>query len=282
MLVDYHLHTVYSRHAKGTIEEYLTKAEALGIEEVCFTEHTSRQYLTEEAKARIPYVWMQDHELSLYLEDLAEAATKTPLRLKRGLEVDYFVGFEDALRDFLKEWPLDFVMGTIHFLPAYDMRYVTLVEDAPANLLLEYFGYAKQAVETGLFDSLAHIHLPWQAVPWPKGDLEKEVLQSLAEVVAAAKVQDMCLEINTRAFNFEGYGTLGLYQNFLGMLADYDVPITMGSDAHSPQEIGRNYSAIIKELARYGIDEVAVFDKRQRAMVPLGRESVKPVLGRGR
>lgn len=282
MLVDYHLHTVYSRHAKGTIKDYLLKAEALGMEEVCFTEHTSRQYLTEETKARIPYTWMRDHELPLYLDDLAEAATNTPLRLKQGLEVDYFVGFEHALGDFLAEWPLDFVMGTVHFLPAYDMKYITLVEDAPANLLVEYFTYAKQAVETGLFDSLAHIHLPWQAVPWPHGDMENVVLAALAEVVAAAKARDMCLEINTRAFNFEGHGTLELYQNFLGLLADYDVPITLGSDAHTPQEVGRNYATAVKELARYGIDEVAIFDKRQREMVPLGQESVKPVLARGR
>ena len=280
MLVDYHLHTVYSRHAKGSIEEYLARAQELGIEEVCFTEHTSRQYLTEDAKADIPYVWMRDHELPIYLESLTEAAKKTPLRVKRGLEVDYFVGYEDSLQEFLAALPLDFAMGTIHFLPAYEMRYVSLVEDAPVNLLLEYFEYAKQAVETGLFDSLAHLHLPWQAVPWPKGAEQRVVEEALARVVAAARAQDMCLEINTRSFNFEGYGTLAVYQKFLGFIADYGVPITIGSDAHDPKEIGRNYPEVIKQLRHYGINEAAVFDKRQRDMVPLGHESIKFAVGR--
>ena len=30
MLIDYHLHTVYSNHAVGTIDDYLRRAEELG------------------------------------------------------------------------------------------------------------------------------------------------------------------------------------------------------------------------------------------------------------
>ncbi|NLK07136.1 MAG: histidinol-phosphatase [Firmicutes bacterium] len=269
MLVDYHLHTVYSRHAEGTILEYIKRAEALGIKEVCFTEHTSRQYLTEEFRAKLPYKWMKDEELPKYLDDLDRVRQHTSLTIKRGLEVDFFAGFEKPLQAFLEKWPLDFVLGTIHFIPKYDMAHVGLVSDEPIKLLCNYFTLVRQAVETGLFDSMAHIHLPWQTVPWPEGNEGKQALEALGDVVKAAKANNMCLEINTRAFNFEDYGTIEVYRKFLGLMRDYGVPITMGSDSHLPSEVGRNYPTVIEELARFGINEVAVFDQRERELIPL-------------
>ncbi|NLJ84935.1 MAG: histidinol-phosphatase [Firmicutes bacterium] len=281
MLVDYHLHTVYSRHAVGSIEAYLARAKALEMEEVCFAEHSPRPFLPEKVQETIPYKWMRDHELEGYLTDVAEAAKKTPIRVRRGLEVDYFPGYDEAVGEFLTGLPLDFALGTVHFMPSHDMQYITLIEEAPVTLLLEYFEYARQAVESGLFDSLAHIHLVWQAVPWPEGGSEElAVEEALAEVVAAARAQDMCLEINTRAFNFEGFGSREVYQKYISLLADYGVPITLGSDAHAVDQIGRNYPEIIRELHHHGIHEVAVFEKRERRMVPLGRKTTKVAVGR--
>lgn len=280
VLVDYHLHTVFSRHAVGFIDEYLAKAEELGIDEVCFTEHTSRQYLPNEVRRQIPYSWMQDEELAVYFEQLDAAAARTSIRVRRGLETDYFAGHEAALGEFLDSLALDFVLGTVHFLPKYDMHYITLIDDEPTLLLLEYFDYIKRAVESRLFDSIAHIHLGWQAVPWPAKAEGKTVEKALAQVVAAAATHDICLEINTRAFNFEGYGTPNTYGKFLELIADYNVPITIGSDAHDPKDVGRNYTEVLRTLRHYGIDEVATFEKRQRHMVPVGDRLLRTAQGK--
>lgn len=269
MLVDYHLHTVFSRHAVGTVDQYVSRAEELGIEEVCFTEHISRQYMTEEIQNRLAEPWMREHELPDYFELLRAAAAKTSISVLWGLEADYIDTCEEALRDLLESLPLDFVLGTIHFLPAYEMRYLSDIEDEPAVFLLNYFSYAKQAVESGLFDSIAHLNLGWHTVPWPKGKDEIKVEEALAEVVSATRAQDMCLEINTRAFNFEGFGTPEAYHRFLRLIADYDVSVTLGSDAHRPEEVGRNYSEALRYLNHYGINQVATFRKRRRDMVSI-------------
>ncbi|NMB45673.1 MAG: histidinol-phosphatase HisJ family protein [Firmicutes bacterium] len=275
MLVDYHLHTVFSRHAVGSIEDYLGRAEALKIEEVCFTEHVCRQYMTAEIRSKLGEPWLREHEVPIYFGLLDAARAKTSVDIKQGLEVDYVAGCEKPLEELLGSLPLDFVLGTIHFLPAYQMQYIGDIEAEPVTLLLDYFAYAQQAIESGLFDSLAHLHLGWQVVPWPDGEGQKAVEEALAGVVAAAGKQDMCLEINTRAFNFEGYGQPRVYRKFLQMIADYDVPVTMGSDAHDPQDVGRNYPAVLQALSDYGIDEVATFQERERQMVRLGGWSVR-------
>ena len=68
MLLDYHLHTVYCHHAVGTIDDYLRRAEELGMEEVCFTEHISRQWLPEDFKLHSIYLMLEEELGSLYLD----------------------------------------------------------------------------------------------------------------------------------------------------------------------------------------------------------------------
>lgn len=275
MLIDYHLHTVYSHHAVGTIDDYLRRAKELGIQEVCFTEHISRQYLSEELKRQLPYTWMREEELELYLRDVKDAGERTSLNVRVGLETDYFAGFEQELGRFLASLPVDYVLGVVHLLPMYRFRYVMDVEDEPVRFLFTYFDYVRKAVESGLFDSMAHINLGWQAVPWPEGADGQLVEDALSAVVASARKQDMCLEVNTRAFNFEGCGTREAYERFLRLIADYGVPITLGSDAHNPKEVGRNYPEALRTLAYYGIKEAAAFVQRQRHMVPLAAVVVR-------
>lgn len=271
MIVDYHLHTLFSRHASGSIDEYLARAHELGDDEVCFTEHSSREYLPEDVRAQIPWTWMQIGELPSYLEWLRSVDRTAPIPVRRGLEVDYFAGYDESIRQYLQAADVDFVLGSIHFLPQYGMQYVSLIQDEPIRFLLTYFDIARQAAQSGVFDSIAHLHLGWQGVLWPEDPAEGRLAEeALADVVKAAKASDTCLEINTRAFAFEGCGTLARYCCFLQLVADFGVPVTIGSDAHSPKEVGRNYPQVIATLRQYGIDHVAVFRQRQRRLVPLG------------
>lgn len=270
MLVDYHLHTHFSRHASGSIEEFLARAYQLGADEVCFSEHASREYLPEDVRAKIPWTWMQIGELPMYTAWIRSVNETAPLPVKCGLEVDYISGYDDSIRNYTRTADVDFVLGSIHFMPEYSMKYVSLIDDEPLRFLLRYFGCAKRAIESRAFDSIAHLNLGWQAVPWPQDPTDgKEAEDALAEVIKAAKACDTCLEINTRAFNFEGYGTMERYGFFLQLIADFGVSVTLGSDAHSPSEVGRNYSQVVTALQRHGIRQIAVFNSRKRSMVPL-------------
>ena len=56
-------------------------------------------------------------------------------------------------------------------MPLHDMQYITLIEEAPVTLLLEYFEYTRQLWKAAC-SFPAHIHLVWQAVPWPEAVLK--------------------------------------------------------------------------------------------------------------
>jgi histidinol-phosphatase (PHP family) len=54
------------------------------------------------------------------------------------------------------------------------------------------------------------------------------------------------------------------------MLVDAGVPFSLSSDAHDPGEIGYAYDRAIDQLGEWGVREIAVFERRERRMEPLG------------
>jgi histidinol-phosphatase (PHP family) len=47
------------------------------------------------------------------------------------------------------------------------------------------------------------------------------------------------------------------------------VPVTLGSDAHGPEQVGRYFDEALELLHEVGYRELAVFSERQRSFIPL-------------
>ena len=46
--------------------------------------------------------------------------------------------------------------------------------------------------------------------------------------------------------------------------------MTLSSDAHRPEELGHEYERAVEWLERLGVTELAVFERRERRMEPIG------------
>ena len=57
---------------------------------------------------------------------------------------------------------------------------------------------------------------------------------------------------------------------FLEMVVDAGCPISLSSDAHRVEHLGFGYDRALELLDAVGVREVAVFERRQRRMEPLG------------
>jgi hypothetical protein len=47
-------------------------------------------------------------------------------------------------------------------------------------------------------------------------------------------------------------------------------PVALSSDAHSPKQVGADYDQALALLARLGVQQLCVFERRVRRLVPLG------------
>jgi histidinol-phosphatase (PHP family) len=123
----------------------------------------------------------------------------------------------------------------------------------------EYFGLVENAVNSRLFDVLGHPDIIKIFGAKPKTDFS-HMLEETAEAIAESNV---CTEINTRGLR-KPCREIYPSEQFLRILRKHDVPITFGSDAHAPEDVGRDFKKALKLAKRVGYTHTCTFDHRDR------------------
>ena len=175
MFADYHVHTPYCGHAKGKIIDYVHSAIAAGIEEIGFSDHLGRYYLTKQQKARYWDWGMDERNVARYVAELLDMREvfRDRIAIRIGLEVDYVEGVEDLIGPIVGRYPFDFMLGSVHCLPQLGWRHLSSYAKAADTAVIykEYFRVARAALRSGAFNALAHPDFIWRYVDWPKDTL---------------------------------------------------------------------------------------------------------------
>jgi histidinol-phosphatase (PHP family) len=81
------------------------------------------------------------------------------------------------------------------------------------------------------------------------------------------KEMNLTVEINSSGYD---YPALEAYPSpaFLKILFKHGVPVTFGSDSHSPEHLGRHFDKALKTAIDAGYNSTAFFDKRKRIIKP--------------
>lgn len=257
MPIDYHMHT---RLTDGTGEprDYAAVALARGLREIGCSDHGP--------VAAFPTDWhMKPSDLPTYVGWVRDAQREFPqLQIKLGLELDYFPGCENAIRELAGQYPWDFLLGSVHFLGAFPVdRSAEDWRDQDVDARWrEYFALWKQAAQSRLFDSLPHPDLPKKFGFRPQTDFTdvyRDALRAVADAGVAIEISSAGLRKPCR----EIYPS----EDFLRIARECDVPVTLGSDAHIPDDTGIDFDKLIALAHRCGYDSICRFTRRRRKMV---------------
>ena len=126
-----------------------------------------------------------------------------------------------------------------------------------------YWRIYTSCIESGFFDILAHPDLPKKFGHRPSGSLKR----FYAPAIEAAKEADVCIEINTAGWRKdcnEQYPE----KEFLEMMLEAEIPISINSDAHSPIDVGMDFEKAAKLAYEIGYNKTVRFNKRQRTEIP--------------
>lgn len=247
------------------MEEYLAEAERKGLSEIGFADHFPLEMLGCTPDHQVS---MRADELEEYLADVRAIRERAVIPVRLGIEVDYLPGCEALTEELLAAYPFDYVMGSIHFLNGWDFTHPAQVERYKTSnidvLYEEYFTAVGQMAESGLFDIVGHLDVVKKFAFFPQrswNGLMRETCATLAE-------SGICVELNTsgwRAPVNEAYPS----ETFLKLCREMQIPITLGSDAHCPQDVGRDLNRASAILRNLGFTELASFSGRNRTMRPL-------------
>ena len=258
------MHTPLCRHAIGEPVEYAAQALKLGLAEIGFSDHNPmpRDDFDE---------WrMRAADLDVYVTKVERARRDYPqLTIKLALEVDYIPGYEGWIRDLAARHPWDYLIGSVHYVsPSWAIDSPNQLSEwkshEPLEVWAAYFERLTMAAESGLFDILGHADLCKKFCFVPKEDCAHLYRRFLE----AARRNNVAIELNTAGLRKDCREIYPSPQ-IVRMAAQLGVPITFGSDAHAPGEVGMNWAEALELARSAGYTQTCRFTRRRKEMVEL-------------
>lgn len=253
---DFTLHTHTNLFdGKNTAVEMINAAKKCGMVAIGISNHfivhpdisTTKSYAAAQ-RGEYAKMYMSNFNNAIYeflrhYEELRQIAEHESIRVLCGMEVDFFDsrdwqnGFEKALK-ILKP---DYIIGSGHFIEyggtlcnIHDMA--NAEADEREKMLHEYWKKISRIARSGFFNWLAHLDLP------KKRDLgrDEKWRDDEERAVRAIAESNAHIEINAKGFTLsckEAYPS----PRILKMVADADIPVLISDDAHSVDQVCRNF-----------------------------------------
>ena len=126
MIANYHTHTHRCNHAVGREEEYVQEALKAGLQILGWADHTP--YIFPDGY--YSHFRMRPAQLPGYIQTIQELRSKYPIEMPIGLETEYYPKHFPRLIEFLRDFPIDYLILGQHFIGnEYDAPYSGLVTD---------------------------------------------------------------------------------------------------------------------------------------------------------
>ena len=268
MIVDLHTHTAFSHDSEADIDAMCRSAIERGVSVIAFTDHFD-VWETHEKKGST-----YDGPAARKAILAAKKRYRSALSVLYGIELGEAVEFAEEARALLAENPFEFVIGSLHALPYDQDLFYTwgLRERTVFEMQSEFSIYLDALADIAAhpaIHTLAHLTYPlryaankgmlFDITPYyPKID---RVLQILIR-------RQIALEVNTSGLR----QTIGVTLPTSDILKRYyDLGgrlITVGSDAHRPEDVGAGIRETARELRNLGFTDVMYASGTQRHFLP--------------
>jgi len=301
-----HTHTIFC-DGKTDIETMCQKAFSLGFESIGFSSHAP---ITGKTGMESSFN-LSDEKLPQYI-DAALAARKRwkdKLKVYLGLEVDYIEGLCGPADADIRELPLDYVIGAVHYIAAPKTGTYFTVDGPPEEfdpgfeqfdndglaLCKAYYGAYRKMVSAGNCDILAHLDLVKKNNEKRKKNgagfflsedpeyirLYVETVDTIASVRAKAingkhpdGITPPIVEVNTggmvRGQMPEPYPCPAI----LRLLLEQDIPLMVNADAHAPEHLGGAYEEAWQSMRLAGYRTVLLPDGTRDGKIAWREESL--------
>ncbi|MCL1965182.1 MAG: histidinol-phosphatase HisJ family protein [Firmicutes bacterium] len=260
--VDYHLHTCYSMDCDMTLDALCSAALAAGLDEICITDHTEFGH-PAPGSDQLP-------EIEKWLADIERCREQyAGLVIRAGIEI----GDNPRCREQIKAWhfalPLDFRLLSLHLIDNEDPYFPGFFADKEQDAV--YRRYVEAKLESALawspdeYEAMAHLGYCAKFAPYPARESPLRYLHApdaFDALFTRLAEGGKALEINTsgRKTMNEFFPDQELLTRFHELGGEF---VTIGSDAHSPEYVGK-WVDDAQELAKAcGFRYMLTFEQRR-------------------
>lgn len=263
-LADTHIHSRFSQDSESKISDICAAAKAKNIAAICITDHADIIPGNDLQKL------IQDRR------DILQVAQQTETEVELLVGIELACGgfypqngiFEEMEKTLLSIGHYDCVIGSVHRVGNVSTArndYSAMSHPELLGCLSRYFDAILSMLEHSKPDILAHMTYPLRYINGKYGrQLDWRELQPRVEQILKLLIQkSIALEVNTSCLGtyydalMPEEGILQLYLQMGGKL------LTLGSDAHKPENIGKDFDKTVALLKQMGVKELQYVKNRQ-------------------
>lgn len=283
---DSHNHSRFSPDGSNTAREMCERASELGLYYYTLTDHVecnnysggTSQDDNEDKRTFAEFNFKKNSangfiEMQKLQEEFNE---NSGVRFLKGVELGQAMQNMDAAEDVVAR-DYDFVLASVHNVGGFEDFYwldsVNQPDGFVDDLISKYFAEILEVIKWGKFNSLSHLTYPVRYISTKNGkpyslDNHMDEIKTVLEAVIKNK---KAIELNTSSLYYSGkvketqpnQEILNLYHD---MGAEY---VTIGSDAHSIENLGGGIDEGMDMLKKAGFEEFTVFVKGEPVKLPL-------------
>lgn len=246
MKTNYHTHTFYCGHARGTPKDYIEEAIKNKFDILGFSEHA---YLPDVLTFKDRMSLEKQNEFRETINKL-KILYKDKLEIYVGLELDYFEDldyyYESIKNDF------DYFGLSLHFYQTKDpLNHSSYCVDNYEKAL-KYKELMIKGIKSGYFNFICHADLFLNGIR----EVTKDIYELLEEIVITAKEYKLPFEINMNAFRRkfiitkDGPSQPYTRKEFLELLSKHQAEVVISSDCHDPELLADEYFIYGYELVK--------------------------------
>jgi len=252
-LIDGHVHLEKGSYTIDWLSEFIRVAIERSITELYILEHSHRfeefapvynsVILDETDIGRYQRNWFSKR-LSVSLEEYKNfirsmRQSSFPIKVKFGLEICYFPGYDDEIKRIVSGLDWDFLTGAVHWIDGWGFDHPVIKkvwkEKDINEVYIKYYKLMEKLIRSNLYNHLAHPDSIKCFDYYPDYDL-KDTYLTIAELL---KKHNMKTEFSLGLHINYGHKEFGLNKEFLSALKQQRVELITASDAHIPADVGK-------------------------------------------
>lgn len=289
--VEYQVKQLQKRLSSGCYSEewldlYLKKAKQIGLKEVGIVDHLYRfketQHYFEKALILDPAdpigelqsYWLKNvmtERMDRFVEVILAAKKrweKQGVLLRLGIEADYFIGQEQELEGLLAGKPWDYVIGSVHYVDGWGFdnpqTASRFVKSNLEELYTRFYETVENMIRSKMFDFVAHLdNLKVFNYKVNNETFNRKWYERIADALVETNT---ATEVNAGLFYRYPVKEMCPSADFLSIIVSNGVPITLSSDSHYPDDLGKYVGENKKLLQELGVSHIATFQQRERIL----------------
>lgn len=268
ILADYHTHSNNSADSDAPMSLQIEAAITKGLKHLCLTEHMDKDFPKD--KYGIDFYLDTDSYVKDYKQNYSKYSGQIDLSF--GVELGLQPHLAGWHNEYLNQYRFDFVIGSAHLCDGIDVYYPEFYEGrTEKEAYRRYFEYELECLETfNDFDVFGHLDYIVRYGPnrdkFYTYDDYSDLIDEILNILISS---NKGIELNTSELN-KGHqnpnpcpAILKRYKELGGEI------ITIGSDAHTPSNIGGNFDKASELLAECGFKYYCYYKERKPIYLPL-------------